>query len=284
MNDQEPQETGRAARPQGKRGTITSRPSRESIIRSYNAQDAARARNARMYLQEASQEQQVRAERARTRASQRESLNAYRREEEALRAAQRQAQRDQDAANARSDARSHGMRDQSSRQRTRVRMPLSTQESHEQTKLSREAYERERAHRDVLTRVQENRTANRDIIDARGSIDSRAFNEKNELVGYSIDGRDRPRPAIDASNPKTKWHSHAGQGFNGKPDASTTGPMGFLGRRQGRSDLGSISDAISGKDAYSPRRGGLQGTPVFIKLLVVVIVVLFIVLVWILFF
>lgn len=283
MDNQDDQQANKDSRSRGRRGTITSRPSRESIIQSYNAQDAARARNARMYLQETSQEHQARAERAKQRAHQRESLDYRRQEEEALRAAQRKAQREQDAANARSDANVHARR-AGGIGNTRVRMPLSSQESHEQTKLSREAYERERANRDVLSRERQNRTSNREIIDARGSIDSRAFNEKSELVGYSIDGRDKPRPAIDASNPKTKWHSHAGQGFGNAPDAGASGGIPFPSRRNRKTDLGALSDTISGRSNYTSGKGGLAGTPFFIKALIVLIVVLLGVLIWLLFF
>ena len=75
------------------------------------------------------------------------------------------------------------------RVRTRVVPPLSSQESYDRTRSSMENYERARASRDALSETRRTRTPNREVIDGRGSIDSRAFNETHELVGYSIDDR-----------------------------------------------------------------------------------------------
>lgn len=205
------------------------RRSRESLVRAYDAQGAARARNARLQSQEAIREFQAREARMRARNAQ-------------------------------------------------GRQPMTAQESHDRTQMSREAYERARARRDVNSQVRQSRTSNRELIDGRGSIDSRAFNEKNELVGYSIDNRDKPEPLIDASSTKGKWHSRAGQGANA---VTSDQPMrrGFARRE----DLGSLSDTISGRSEYSSNTG-IASIPLIVKVLVVLIVVLLIVLVKILFF
>lgn len=267
---------------QGNRGKITSRPassasSRDSIVRNYTAQDEARARSARMQTNEAMQNFQEREKRNRERMAQREAIDARRREEERLRAEYRRAQREKDAANARTE---NSALSGSSRYRTsdtRIRQPLTSQESHEQTKMSREQYEQARARRDVLSANRSNRTSNREVIDGRGSIDSRAFNEKNELVGYSIDKADTPEPAIDASNPKTKWHSHAGQGFGAGHDSNRR--LFSTNSRSGV--LGSISDSISGHADYSNTRRS-KSIPTSIKIIGLVILVLIIILVLIL--
>lgn len=68
----------------------------------------------------------------------------------------------------------------------------------------------------------------RDVIDARGSFDSRTFSEDNRISHTSKDERDRPRAAIDTSMSTTRWHSRAGNGFK---DYSTPRPMALGGTR-----------------------------------------------------
>lgn len=266
-------------RPRGKRGTITTRPTRESIVRAYAAEDAARARGARMHSQAAAQHYQESSLRAKERASQREMLEAMRKEEELMRAAERASQRERQAADARSNAsryaREHEDQPRAARP-SRVVEPLTTQQSHERAVTSRQSYERARQSRDILMAGSMPRTSNREVIDARGSIDSRAFNEHNELVGYSIDDDDRPRPAVDASNPKAKWHSHAGQGFG----ASSTPSYRARNRRN---NLESLSDTISGRSSYTSKQGFWASLPTFAKVVIPLVIVLFVILMVILF-
>ena len=242
------------------------RPSRDTLVRMYNAQDATRARNTRMYSQEAMQDFQQREARARERREQREAFAAKSREERAAAARSGRAQAGPDSHMTQAQAQ---QRAREIRAMNRVRQPLTSQESHDQTQMSREAYEQERARRDVLSATRQNRTSNREVIDGRGSIDSRAFNEKNELVGYSIDDRDKPDPLVDSTESTHRWNSHAGQGF------LDDGRRG-LGRNP---DLGSLSDAISGRSDYRSAKPGFADIPLSIKLLSLLIVVLVIVLV-----
>lgn len=58
----------------------------------------------------------------------------------------------------------------------------------------------------------------REVIDARGSIDSRTFNETHEISSTTKDIRDRHAAELDSMS-RTSWHSRAGQGFDAVPDA-----------------------------------------------------------------
>jgi cobalamin biosynthesis Mg chelatase CobN len=143
------------------------------------------------------------------------------READHMASERRRVQRDYAAAASRTDAHTREQRMQSSSQANRSRRvvePLTTQESNERTRRSQATYERARRQRAASQGMREFRSGDREVIDGRGSVDSRAFNELNKLVGYSVDKADRPDPAVDKSNPKTRWHSHAGQNF-GSPDS-----------------------------------------------------------------
>ena len=73
-----PAPAGRA--PQGSRGKITTRPSRESILQSYATQDEMRARDARLRSQQASRAYTASAaQRDADRAARREALAAQQR-------------------------------------------------------------------------------------------------------------------------------------------------------------------------------------------------------------
>ncbi|WP_165053927.1 hypothetical protein [Adlercreutzia sp. ZJ305] len=280
-------EVGAQQRPTGSRGKVTSRPSRDSILQSYAAQDAERARNARMYSQAVSQVYQESASRAQVRAAQRAELEAHRREREVELAAQRAAREASRAAEREAEAQRQGMQTQAgrvARPRTRVVPPLSTQESYDRTRSSMEGYERARAQRDALSESRRARAGNREVIDARGSIDSRAFNEQGELVGYSADDRDRPRAAVDDSFTSTRWHSRAGQGFSDVPDSGSAHRGSQRAPRQG--GVGFSGGVMSGRAQYAAPRSGLMGLwaglPLVVKIAVPVIVVLVIVLVFLL--
>lgn len=257
----------------GQRGTITSRPSRESIMESYAAQDQARARGARMRNQESYEEFQRSAARNRERRDRQRELELRIREEERLRAEERRRKRELEQARVRSEA----ALEQRAGSRSPVRRvvdPLSSQESHERYELSRQAYERERENRDVLSPQRPLRGGNREVIDGRGSIDSRAFNEHQALVSYSIDENDRPDPMIDASNPKAKWRSHSASDVHG--------PGGF---RVG-SSRGSRVPTFANSVSQGPQTGLgslFAELPTFVKVVVPAILVLLIILLLIIF-
>lgn len=255
-----PAPAGRA--PQGSRGKITTRPSRESILQSYATQDEMRARDARLRSQQAS--------RAYTasdadRAARREALAAQQREQEARRAAQ------QRPAPAATPAQRAGQR------RTRVVPPLSSQESYDLTRSSMESYERARASRDALSEARRGRALNREVIDGRGSIDSRTFNESHQISAYSRDDRDRHDPMIDTMDNRT-WYSRAGQGFATPAEGAPGAPAPVRRPRSSRaSDVG-FAGVMSGSANYGGAQGG-SGVPLFVKVAVPLIVVLLVVIV-----
>lgn len=258
-------------RPQGRRGEVTSRPSRESIVSSYAAQDAARARNARMHSQERAKSYNENSLRLKERENQRRILEARRSEEERKEAQRRQAKRDLEAANARTSSGIHEQEAHGVFRAHRVVRPMTSQESRTRAQVSRDGHERERDVRDALSAQRVARTTNREVIDGRGSIDSRAFNEMNKLVSYSVEESDKPDPYIDTSNPKAKWRSHAGDGASARP------------RVDRRIDLGSLSDSISGSANYG-KGSAFSSLPPFVRIVVPVLIILIIVLLIIVFF
>ena len=126
----------------------------------------------------------------------------------------------------------------------------------------RRDWEAQRALRDARQR----RNANREVIDGRGSIDSRAFNEKNELVGYTIDEHDRHEPMVDVSESKSRWRSHDGRTtyqhlpLSGKASAPRPTRIGLQGGSMG-----------SRRNFAASNRPGI---PLFVKIAIPLIVVL----------
>ncbi len=260
--------------PQGSRGKITTRPSRESILQSYASQDEMRARNARLRSQQAAQSVAASAaQRDADRVARQEALAAQQREQEALRAqreAERMARRGQGAAPAPAP------------RRTRVVPPLSSQESYDLTRSSMESYERARASRDALSETRRGRALNREVIDGRGSIDSRTFNESHQISAYSRDERDRHDPMVDTVEARTTWRSRAGQGFDGAVDPAGAHAMPAPLRPRGSraSDVG-FSGVMSGRANYSaPASGPLAALPTFLKVTIPVIVILLAVIIY----
>lgn len=243
------------------------RQSRENIIRNYNAKDAMRARNTRLYSQEAMQDFSKREERTRERQRQRNEYASRVLESNVVSQPTPQSHMSQEQAIAHA---------RELRAMNRQRSTMSTQESLDRTNASKENFEAERAIRDVFSSHNAGRTSNREVIDGRGSIDSRAFNERNELIGYSIDQQDKPDPLVETpAEHGTRWRSQAGQGF------SANGGNRGLTRRQ--SDLNRLSDTISGRSDYQSR-GPFSSLPTSAKLLILLIIILLGVLIYLLFF
>lgn len=260
--------------PQGSRGKITTRPSRESILQSYASQDEMRARNARLRSQQAAQSYAASAaQRDADRMARQEALAAQQREQEAYRA-QREAERAARLQGAATPA-------ASASRRTRVVPPLSSQESYDLTRSSMESYERARASRDALSETRRGRALNREVIDGRGSIDSRTFNESHQISGYSHDDRDRHDPMVDTVTARTNWRSRAGQGFEAAPDGGMPAPLRPRGSRA--SDVG-FSGVMSGRANYSAPSGPLAAVPSFLKVTVPIIVILLVIILFLVFF
>lgn len=272
-------DSGAGRQPQGSRGKITTRPSRESILQSYASQDEMRARNARLRSQQAAQSYAASAaQRDADRMARQEALAAQQREQEAYRA-QREAER---AAR----RQGHGApAAPAPSRRTRVVPPLSSQESYDLTRSSMESYERARASRDALSETRRGRALNREVIDGRGSIDSRTFNESHQISGYSHDDRDRHDPMLDTVSSRTNWRSRAGQGFDSVPDGGAAHGMPAPLRPRGSraSDVG-FSGVMSGRANYSAPSGPWAGIPTFLKVTIPIIVVLLAIILFLVFF
>ena len=93
------------------------------------------------------------------------------------------------------------------------------------------------------------RNEDRELIDARGSIDSRTLNEEGRISSVVKDARDRHDAYVQGGYSGSRWRSHAGGvGFSG-------------GVLSGGSDYG-----------RSDRRG--EGIPAFFKVALPVIAIL----------
>uniref|UniRef100_UPI002570C59D hypothetical protein n=1 Tax=Adlercreutzia caecimuris TaxID=671266 RepID=UPI002570C59D len=169
----------------------------------------------------------------------------------------------------------------SAARRTRGVPPLSSQESYDMTRSSMESYERARASRDALSETRRSRALNREVIDGRGSIDSRTFNESHQISGYSHDDRDRHDPMVDTVAARTNWRSRAGQGFEAVSDGGVSAPL--RSRASRASEVG-FSGVMSGRANYSAPSGPLAAVPSFLKVTVPIIVVLLAIILFLIFF
>lgn len=247
----------------------SSRPSRENIIRNYNANAAMKARNARLYSQEAMQNFQEREERTLERQRQR---NEYANRLQTSNVAESNPPQDHMTLE------QAKLRARELRAMNRDRNTMTALESHDRKIVSKENFEAERAKRDVFSSRNASRSSNREVIDGRGSIDSRAFNERNELVGYSIDQSDRPDPLVETpADSNGRWKSQAGQGFSPVTNGGNT-----MGARR-PTDLNKLSDTISGRSEYQTK-SGFAAIPTSAKFLIVLIIILLGILIYLLFF
>lgn len=99
----------------------------------------------------------------------------------------------------------------------------------------------------------------RDLIDARGSIDSRTFNEEGRISSIAKDKRDRHAPSAESDFSKTRWRSHSGG-------------VGFSG------------GVLSGGADYGKPQKQLSEIPPFFKIAIPIIAILLIVVVALAFF
>lgn len=190
----------------------TQRHTRDELVRTYNTQNAKRARGARARSNDALARNRASRTRAEERAERRRTrFDQIRKEEEEMSAKRRAQQRDLAASEARTSAGTN-MNDARISRRVPATKPLSSQESREKTQKNLEHYERERAARDPF---QQEKPINqkREVIDGRGTIDSRAFNESQIITNKAISPEDRHNPELSTSGSKKRWNTHSS-----KPD------------------------------------------------------------------
>ena len=191
---------------------------RDELVREYNSQNAQRARNARTYSNDTMRTQRESRERARLRNQNRSRLDRVRKEEEERAAQRRARERDLQASEARQDANVH-MNATKMRQRTTISKPMSSQEFREKTQKNLEHYERERAARDPFLKST-SLSGERMVIDGRGTIDSRTFNERQEISNKVMDERDKHDPEATTTGARTRWQTHSAKA-DGPAHAST---------------------------------------------------------------
>ncbi len=113
-------------------------------------------------------------------------------------------------------------------------------------------------------------SSRREVIDARGSIDSRTFNETHEISSTTKDERDRHAAELDSMS-HNSWHSRAGQGFDG-PDAGSVRRMAARPvAPRPTSNVGFSGGVMSSGPNYGrPARSAL---PIVILVLVVLVLI-----------
>lgn len=153
--------------------------------------------------------------------------------------------------------------------RRRMQEPVEHEHKPRATDARRNSWEEQR-------RIRNNRgrnDKNREVIDGRGSIDSRAFNERQELVGYTIDERDQHEPMLDTSETGAKWRSHDGYDVSrhriSMGSSYTPSRPSQIGIQGGR--MGSRREYAAGRPS--------AGIPLFVKVMIPVIIVLVIILI-----
>lgn len=181
------------------------KPTRDELVREYDTQNSERARNARLKAQEATLDYRNYKRRKRDRASRIETFDAIKKEKEELLAKKREIERERETAEAHYDA---GRRAQKTLNEATYKTSdvLSSKEYQNKTRQNYEHYERERALRDPYSLKKDN-SSDRIVIDARGTIDSRAFNEKSTITNIAIDERDTHAPSATTSQSESRWMS-----------------------------------------------------------------------------
>ena len=196
----------------------SSRLTRDELVREYNSQNAQRARNARTYSNDTMRTQKLSRERARLRNQNRSRLDEFRKEEEERAAQKRARERDLQASEARQDANVH-MNETRVRQRATISKPMSSQEFKENTRRNFEHYEKERAARDPFSKPT-TLSKERTVIDGRGTIDSRTFNERQEISNKTMNPQDKHDPEATTTSAKTRWRTHSAK--DGAPAHAST--------------------------------------------------------------
>lgn len=202
---------------------VDRRGRRDELVREYNQQSASRARWARLSAQDTIKSHMQNSARAKARALERAEYENKRKERGEIEARRRAQQRDRAASEARTSAGANESSNSSIMYpKKRVVEPLSSKEYQEKTRRSFEHYERERAVRDPYSR-QTQRNSNREVIDGRGTIDSRAFNELDIISNKTINDQDRHETSLSTNDSPKRWKTK---------DSQTSRHLPSLGNRE----------------------------------------------------
>lgn len=202
------------------------KPTRDSIVREYNSEAASYARGARLRANEKTESYQQNRARSKERAAARAQYDAMRREEEAIRAEKRAKERDYALSQARESA---SLEEKTSRstQKRRVVEPMSSQEYQEKTRKNFEHYERERAVRDPY-QPRNLRSGERTVIDGRGTIDSRAFNEQDIITNRAVAEEDKHEATLTTTTARERWKTHQDSFSKNAPSIGQVGQNSTL--------------------------------------------------------
>lgn len=234
---------------------------RDEIVREYERKNTSRARTARARTNESLAQYRETAERARQRRS---HFDEIRREEEVMNAKRREQQRDRAASEARMSA---GINMEKSKtvtsKRVSVAKPLTSKEFQAKTRRSWEQYEKERASRDAL-QGESPRSSERTLIDGRGTIDSRTFNEQQIISNKTINDQDKHDPLVVSSDSKNRWNTRSDR-------VPTTEPKLYSGNQQGSPMNNGFIDAFESLPTFVK-----IAIPVILILVIIVLILLFI--------
>lgn len=208
------------------RSTTDRRARRDELVREYNQQSASRARWARLSTQDAINAHKQNSARAKARALERAEYENRQKERNEIEAKKRERDRERAASEARTHA-GKSEKTEMSRTRTarRVVEPLSSREYQEKTRRSFEHYERERAVRDPYQRSSL-RSGERQVIDGRGTIDSRAFNELDIITNKTIDDQDKHDATLTVSDSPRRWKTSSRNAADSAPSIGQVGSQG----------------------------------------------------------
>ena len=227
------------------------RRTRDELVRTYNSQNTKRARGARAR----SNDTLARTRATRTRAEQRRTrFDEIRKEELEMSAKRRAQERDIAASEARTSA-GINMNDSRVTRRNPPTKPLSSQESREKTQRNLEHYEKERAARDPFQQ-EKPISQKREVIDGRGTIDSRAFSENQIITHKAINKDDRHNPELSSTASSNRWKT-----------------------RSQRLDVPKhATSSLGGKQAFTGAnlRDNLEDLPTFVKVSIPIILILLI--------
>ena len=234
------------------------RLTRDELVREYNQKSASRARWARLSAQDAVNAHLQNSARAKARELERAEYENMRKERAEIESKKREQQRDLAASQARASAgeseRSGGKKPRNPK---RVVEPLTSQEYQEKTRRSFEHYERERAVRDPYQKSPK-RNGNRTVIDGRGTIDSRAFNELDIITNKTVDEQDQHDAALTVSSSPKRWKTSS-------KNAAANAPS-----------IGHVGSSVHGIVGF------YSDLPPFVKIAIPIIIVLIIILIFLL--
>ena len=93
----------------------------------------------------------------------------------------------------------------------------------------------------------------RELIDARGSIDSRTFDEEHRISPVAKDDRDRHAASVDVISSRTHWHSRSSQSARTAfGDTRRLPTRGAKTAPKQQSGVGFTRSVLSGPADYTP--------------------------------